>query len=127
MARTTVAEVNAILPETVADATVTAFIKTATELVTEVLGSDTTLTDALKEEIECWLTAHLIVATVQRSKMLVKAGGGPAPSVTFAGSFGTKLNSTTYGQQVLMLDTTGKFAKLGKRKANITAITSFEY
>ena len=127
MARTTATEVNAILSESVATGTVDSFILTANELVTEVLGSDTTITDALKEQIECWLTAHIIVATIQRSKMLKEAGGGPAPSVKFSDSFGQQLRSTTYGQTVLMLDSTGKMAALGKRRPALRAITSFEY
>ena len=52
MARTTAAEVKQILSTSLDDTIVEAFIAGATEVITEVLGDDTTITDALKAEIE---------------------------------------------------------------------------
>jgi len=128
MARTTVEEVNEILEEDGNSTKLAAMLIAANALVTDVVGSDTTITDTLKEEIERWLTAHLYVTTVKRGTMaaMEKIGGGPAPSIEFA-NLGRGLKSTTYGNTVLELDTTGKFAALGNKKARVTAFTSFTY
>ena len=123
MARTTATEVKQIISTTLDDTIVDAYIAGATELITEVLGSSTAITDTLKAEIERWLSAHLLAAT--RARQLVSGKAGPAEAV-YQGKTGMNLESTLYGQQVMVLDTTGSFAALGGKSATITAITSFE-
>ena len=124
-ARTTYAEVIQILESTtgLTETIVNAYIAGATELVDEVLGSDTTITSALKEQIEMWLTAHMISLT--RNRMAASEGAGGA-SITYVGKTGMALDSTPYGQMVKTLDSTGKFAALGGKKMSIYAVTSFD-
>lgn len=121
--RTTAVEVKLILDTDLSDTIVDAYIVSANALVTEVIGSNTTLTDVLKEEIERWLAAHFIAATRERQLVSGEAGGAKA---VYQGKTNTKLESTLYGQQVLVLDATGSFAALGGKSAKITAITSFD-
>lgn len=123
MARTSATEVKQIIDTSLTDAQIDAFIAGATELVTEVIGSNTTLADALKEEIERWLTAHMIAST--RERQLVSGGAGGATAV-YQGKTAMGLDSTLYGQTVKTLDATGSFAALGGKSAKMIAITSFD-
>ena len=123
MARTTATEVKQIIDTDLSDTIVDAYIAGATELVTEVIGSNTSLSDTLKEEIERWLSAHMIAATRERPLVSGEAGGAKA---VYQGKAGMGLESTLYGQQVMVLDTSGSFAALGGKSAKMTAITSFE-
>jgi hypothetical protein len=104
---------------TLADAIVDAYILAAEEMVTNVLSTDTTLSAALLKEIGRWLAAHMIAATKER--METEAGAGGA-YIKYAGTFGEAFSSTPYGQMVLQLDTTGKFASLGCKVASMSAI-----
>lgn len=124
MARTTATEVKQILDDSaLTDAEVDAFISGATALVDEVLGDDTDLGDTLKEEIERWLTAHMISTT--RERLALEEGAGGA-KIRYTGDYGRNLSSSPYGQMVLTLDSTGKMATLGGKAVSITAVTSFD-
>lgn len=124
MARTTAAEVQAILSETIAESTIEAFIAGATLLLDEVYEDETELDDDLLEEIERWLTAHMITSTI--SRMAKKEGAGGA-SIEYTGDWGKYLDGTPYGQMALSLDPTGKLASATARRAvQIEAVTSFE-
>lgn len=124
MARTTAAEVKEIMDGcSVSDVIVTSLITAASDLVTQVFSGDTSITDTLLEEIERWLTAHMIASSLYRS---TKTEGVGDASVSYTGNFGEGLKSTPYGQMVLTLDFTGKLAKVGKQVASIYAITSFD-
>jgi len=121
--RTTATEVKLILDDSsLEDATVDAYITAASALVDSALGSSS-LGDTLLEEIERWLTAHMIASTRERIALKEAAGGA---SITYTGQYGQKLSSTPYGQMVLVLDTTNTMASLGGKSASIVAITSFE-
>jgi len=122
MARTDADAVKQILDTSLTDTKIEAFIAGATEEVTEVVGSDTSLSGDLKTEIERWLTAHMIAST--REQQLSEAKAGPA-SAKFQGKTGLGLDSTMYGQTVKVLDTSGKFAALGGKGASIMAVRSF--
>ena len=120
-ARVTATEVQAILVENdLTDITVESFIAGATALVDAALASSS-LSDALLKEIERYYTAHLISSTVER--MALKEGAGGA-SITYTGGYGGGLDSTSYGQTVKALDTTGKMAALGGKAASTYAIKS---
>jgi hypothetical protein len=122
--RTNTTDVKQILDTNLDGSVIKAFIDTANTIVGDTLGSDTTLSATQLKEIEKWLAAHLIAATRQRQGSAEKVGDA---SITYQGKTGMGLNSTMYGQQVLMLDSTGKMAqKLGKKSATITAIESFD-
>lgn len=122
MARTTATEVKEILDTDLDDSIVEAFIVGANALVTEVLG-ETDLGDTLLEEIERWLTAHMIAST--RKRMAAEEGAGGA-YIKYTGKFDKNLASTPYGQQALVLDATGNMAKLGTKAARLIAVTSFD-
>lgn len=124
MARTTPDEVKEILDTDLSDTVIDTFISCATEVITNVLGTDTTLSEEMKRNIELWLSAHLIAAT--REQQIQKAGVGGA-NVTYQGMTGKGLEATLYGQHVLAMDTTGKMmAAISKQKASLRAITSFD-
>lgn len=121
--RTSATEVKQIIDTDLSDPVVDAYIAAATALVDEVYEGDSSISDALQEEVERWLTAHLIAAT--RERQLASASAGPA-SVKYQGVTGKGLESTLYGQMVITLDSTGRFASLGLKRASISAITSFD-
>lgn len=120
--RTTAAEVKQIMPTSLADAVVEYYITVAAEMVDD-LDANTTLGATRLEEIERWLAAHLIAITRERQGQKEKIGDA---EITYAGKYGMNLQSTSYGQQAAMLDTSGTLAQLGKKKISIKAITSFE-
>ena len=123
MARTTATEVGQIIDVgDLTEAEVNAFISGANALVSEVIGSDTTLTDTLKAEIERWLAAHLMAAT--RRRQLVSGQAGSAKAV-YQGKTGMGLESTLYGQAVMTMDSTGKFSSLGGKSATMVAVASW--
>ena len=119
----TAAEVKQIIPTNLSNTILDAYILGADELLNNILGTDTTLSAALKKEIERWLTAHMIASTQGRLEMEAGAGGA---YIKYAGVFTEGLKLTPYGQMVLTLDSTGKFASLGGKSAKIKAIQSFE-
>lgn len=123
--RTTAAEVKQIMDDcTVSDSIVTAIITSANALVNDVFEDDSDLSSQQLEDIECWLTAHMVAAGPQRSTSTKEEKVGDA-AVTYTGRFGSFLESTTYGQMVLILDTTGKMSRyIGKSGASIYAIPS---
>lgn len=121
--RTTATEVKEILETELDDDIVTAFIDAANELVTELLGTSSLSVTRLAM-IEKWLSAHMVASTREQQAKSENAGGA---GITYQGETAMGLDATMYGQQVKMLDTTGTLAqKIGKARARITAVTSFE-
>ena len=117
-------DVKAIMDNcTTADATVTIFITTANAIINKVFASDTTMTEDLLTEMEKWLAAHLIASTVFRTASEEKLGDA---SLKYTGEWGKKLESTPYGQMVLILDSSGLMANAGKMSATITAVNEFD-
>ena len=124
MARTTAAEVKAVMDNcTVADAVVDVLIESASALVTKILGTDAYIGSVLLESVEMYFTAHMIASTLDRTTKSVKIG---QVSAEYTGTFRENLSSTPYGQMVLTLDFTGKMGDIGKKRASIHAITSFD-
>lgn len=125
MARTTATDVKQIMDNcSLSDAVIDAYIVAANALVTEVLGDDGTLSSTLKEEIEKWLTAHMVASTRWRTATEEKVGD---VSVKYAGKFGENLLSTPYGQMVQQLDVTGKLSSdVGKKVAYLHATKQFD-
>ena len=123
MARTTATEVKQIMDScTLSDTIVDAFIISANGVVTEALGS-TNAGDTLLEEIERWFTAHMLAMTLCRTTSEEKLGEA---AVKYTGLFRAGLESTPYGQMVMQLDYTGEMANIGKKKASIYSIRSFD-
>jgi len=122
--RVTAAEVKQIMDScTTSDPIVNVFIGAANEMVSSVYATDTTMTTTMLKEVERWLSAHMIASTIHRTTSEEKLGEA---SVKYTGYWSQGLSSTPYGQMVLTLDVTGKFANYGKRSATIEAIKSFD-
>jgi hypothetical protein len=115
-ARTTYAEVVEIIDTTLTAAQVHAFINTANHLVTDVLA-DEGLSETRLHDIEMWLAAHLLSTSDPRE---AEETIGPY-RVKYQGKTDLGLAGTTYGQQVMVLDTTGVLARLGKPAASLCA------
>jgi hypothetical protein len=123
--RTTAAEVKNILDNTsLSDAVIDAYIASANTFVTETLGGQS-LSDDLLENIEMWVTAHMIVTT--RERVASKEGAGTA-FINYAGQWGIGLNGSTYGQMAIALDTSLTLANIAKQKASAStrAVPNFD-
>jgi len=123
MARTSEADVLAIMDNELTSSEVTPFLTGANLLVTQAFSGDTATSSDLLVEIEKWFTAHMIAATIARTTSQEEVGDAKAK---YTGYWGKNLDSTPYGQMVKVLDTQGMMIKLGKAGATLTAITSFE-
>lgn len=119
--RTTVDNVKLIIATQLQNANIEAYITSANALVTDALGSSS-LNETTLEQIEMWLTAHMIASTQERMAKSEEAGGA---KIVYTGNYGMGLESTTYGQMVKTLDTTGKMATLGDKKIVFKAISQF--
>lgn len=125
MARTNAADVKVLLGDcgdNIDDAIVTAIIADASMVVNSVLAECTILSDEELTGIEKWLTAHMI-ASSGLCRQTTEETLGEA-SVKYAGEWGKKMESTSFGQMVLTLDRCGAFANTGKRAATMRAIKS---
>lgn len=124
MARTTAADVKEILDNcNKTDDQIEPFITSANLFITDVFSSNTTIGDSLLTELEKWLAAHMVSTTIWRTASDEKVGD---VSVKYTGTWGEMLKSTSYGQMVLMLDTTGEIASTGKERSTTYAIISFD-
>jgi len=107
------------------DRNVLPFITVANLVINSVLGDSSLPTDLLFE-IERWLSAHFLCIMDERP-ISESEGGASATFVGISGKGGAHplqgLSITKYGQQVLLLDTTGKLAAFGRRKAKIGVIS----
>lgn len=108
-------EVKEIISTDIAD--VTPFITPANLIVTAKL-SNSGLDSGHLKEIEKWLAAHFVSSKDQR----VQSESIGGTSVSYQGQTGLGLDSTQYGQQVKVLDTTGELGKLGMAKATLSTI-----
>jgi len=119
MSRVTAVEVKQIIETELDDAVIDAYIASASALVDEALRSEA-LSETLLKEIERWLTAHLLA--ISRERQPEQASAGPT-SIKYQGMSGLGLDASLYGQQVKLLDTSGKLAELaGVRKAGMWVI-----
>jgi len=122
--RTSADAVKNIIETSLSDAVIEAYIASANIFVTDALGSSS-LSDDTLENIEMWVAAHFMAVT--RERMAKKEGAGGA-EIEYTGEYGVGLNSTSYGQMAILLDTTSTLSLLNltaKRPVSIKAITSF--
>ena len=117
--RVTGTEVKTIITTVKTDSEVENYIPSANVLVTEVL-SGSGFSDDRKALIEKWLAAHF-VAIDDASTRIMEEKAGDATN-KYEGRTGMRLNYTRWGQQVLILDTSGSFADLGKGPAEVKTI-----
>lgn len=73
---------------------------------------DSSLDDAQLKEIERWLAAHFVCIRDPRSAS-EKAG---SVAISYQYKLGLGLQSSQYGQQAIMLDSSGALARLNKGK-----------
>ena len=115
MNRVTEAEVKEIIDTSLTP--LTPFIDTAHLMVDEnLLGSG--LTEAVLTKIELFLSAHLV--TLREKQIRIEEFGDSKNE--YEGKTGMGLESSHYGQTVLLLDTTGVFATSGNPTAEFEVI-----
>lgn len=119
--RVTDDQVKEIIKTTLED--VTPFIKTANTLINDVLAEDIedgNVSAAELIQIELWLSAHFVA--IREPRAMSRSTG--ESSVKYHGQTGKGLESTPYGQQVMIIDSTGKLADRGKsqKRAGFKAI-----
>ena len=119
--RTTATAVKLIIATSLTDDQINAFIQSANLLVTA-RCADQGLSDALLTEIETWLAAHLL----SMRDMRVDSRSIGDVSFDYQGQTGFGLDATTYGQQVKLLDTSGRLASAGMRQASMTTFTEYD-
>lgn len=123
MARVTEAEVKELIATS---ETITAQINAANVLVTEVLGSESSITTDHLKEIERYVAAHFVACTIERQASEEKIGATMVKYVGFADRDAKLLSLTSHGQCAIILDTTGRLAQLGKRKARVDTIDAID-
>ena len=115
MARVTSQEVKEIITTSKED--LRAFITPANLIVTEKLSSEHS--DALLKEIERWLSAHFIACS-ERQPTKIRIGES---ETSWNWNQTQGLESTTYGQAVLALDTSGVMSnEIGGKKVVLNTL-----
>ena len=109
MARVTDAEVREIIEIDSSITDLTPFITPANLIVTKEC-TDSSLDAAQLKEIERWLAAHFVAIRDMRS---AREQAGQV-SIGYQWKLGLNLQVTMYGQQAIMLDTSGALANLNK-------------
>jgi len=118
MSRVSDAEIDEIIEVDSSVTTYEPFKTAASILVVTKIGTD--LEEATLKEIERWLSAHFIAIRDMRSSM-EKAG---SVSQSFQHKVDLNLSNTMYGQQAMMLDTTGKLLAISKGKTGSSLVTT---
>ena len=115
--RVTVTEVKQIitLATSYVDADITISINVANRLVTDVCV-DSSLGTARLKDIELYLSAHFCAINKQHQASMEKAD---VVSQSFQHQLGLNLQATMYGQQALMLDTSGALSQLSAGKKTV--------
>ena len=117
-ARTTTAKVKIVIDTELTDCA--AFIAIATLQVDAIAALGILSTDIL-EQIETWLSAHY-VAIRDRQASSVKVLDS---AHTYDGKTGMGLQATLWGQQALLMDTTGTLASAGRRRASVVYLGGY--
>ncbi len=120
MARTTAAAVKEIFETDLSEVQVLPFVTSANVFVNELLGTGTS---NILTEIEKWVACHMLAISRERQ---AKSEEASKAKVTYTGEYGVNLNSTSYGQMAISLDTSGVLANAGMRVVSIYAVTSFD-
>jgi hypothetical protein len=102
-------EVKEIIDTSLTDSQINAFINSAHYLIQANLLNKG-LSANILTQIELWLSAHFLAIRDQRVESEGVAGEWQA---RYQGKTGMGFSATTYGQQALLLDTTGTLASAG--------------
>ena len=114
----TATEVKDLTGSSLADAVVDSFITASAQIVTDRLADGSGFTDAKLKQIHLFLSAHLV--TVNRERQALEEKVDPA-SIKYSDIFGSGLQSTTYGQTALSLDTSGLLQQAYMKRPKIQA------
>lgn len=119
--RVSVAELKDIidLDTTLTDAMITVFITSANRIINKVITS-TSMTETDKKDVEMWLAAHFVAIRDTRSAS--ETAGPVSQSVQY--QLGLGLNVTMYGQQAMLLDSSGALARLNRTSQEGGAIAA---
>lgn len=120
--RTDLKSVRAVIPTGLEDLEIAPLMQIANRMVTSVLATSG-LTTATLKDIESYLTAHLIAIGPERQTREERVGD---VWIKFSENKEKFLLSTSFGQMVLMLDTSGSFQLASKMRASIEAIRQEE-
>lgn len=118
-ARATEEMVKNIIDTDLTNEQITPFLTAANTMVTDLLLGESYSVTTL-QEIERWLAAHFVAV---RDPQITKEKIGDA-QVAYEGKTDMGLNSTRYGQQVMVLEHHGILTRLmsGKRSAEVKTI-----
>ena len=114
MARVTASAVKKLIDTDTLDADVTDVFIPMAELITNDVLADKDLSEARLTEIERWLAAHYIAASIDPQTQASSISG--AVGDTFEGVTGTGLAFTRYGTQAIALDTSGTLLLISQGK-----------
>ena len=120
--RTTIEKVKSIMATALTDPEISLLISQANVIVTRKVGSEGLDTDLLID-LETWMTAHLIAIGKERQLYSEKVDD---IWLTYQKNPEGFFTSTTFGQMILFLDTTGKFQQASKNKVTFNAIKQIQ-
>jgi hypothetical protein len=114
----TLGQLKGIFPSQLTDPVLQMFLDTAIELVEERFAK-AQIGDDRKEKITLFIAAHLAHSAAPR----VESERVGDYSYSVQGKTGMDLSATYYGQNALLLDTSGTLKKLGKTVATFDIMT----
>lgn len=123
MARATPLAVKQIISTDLSASVLSSFINAAHRIVEDHNLSNNADGATLKE-VETWLAAHLLASTREQQAQTEQIGN--EYRVTYQGKTGLGLESTYYGQTVMMLDHTGRLAAGTTKRPKIVVATTPE-
>ena len=112
-------EVKAIMEDYVEAEKLTPFIRTANNLVNNMLATTSEYSDERLTEIELWLAAHFASSTIYRLPYRREALD---TAVAYKMSSASGLSSTPYGATALQLDVKGVLKDLDKNRVVFNAL-----
>ena len=107
-------KVKNIIETELSDEIVETFIEGAETFLDSVLTGKT-LSVSLREQVELWLTAHMLAISREKNQSAIDMGAGGA-YIKYSDAFGQGLLQTTYGQMAIVLDATKTLEKLVTQK-----------
>jgi hypothetical protein len=116
MARTSPTEVKKIIETDMGDTDIQSYIDSATAFL-DATPIASSLGSTLLEQIEKWITAHLMAST--REQMVKTGKGGPSSATFYGYGEGKGLEHTPYGQQAVSLDPTGVLKRISEGKSKL--------
>lgn len=120
--RVTPEDVKEIISTETAD--ISSFILAANSIVENKLATSSGLDDATLKEIERWLSAHFLAMLEDNARVVERETGESRDRYgeNTRGVLGPGLNLTRYGQQAIVLDTSGTLASIGNKIARLTMV-----